>query len=174
MGAADRAGADGDRADDDPVVAEVDEAGAGADHVGDRVERPDLVEGDVEGVAAVDGRLGDGEPLEDPQRQGPDGFGEVGALEQRPDVPPGAVVLGVGDLDVAAGRREPVADHLLDPEGDRLGGDRVDGGLEDVDGYAGADEGAQQHVAARARRRVDPERHRWTRRATRAAKTPAP
>ena len=47
--------------------------------------------------------------------------------EQRADVAPAAVVLGVGDLDVAAGGGEAVALHLLDAQGHRLGRDRVDG-----------------------------------------------
>ena len=54
------------------VCAEVDEAGAGADDVGDRVEGADLVEVDVGGVVAVGAGLGAGEPLEDAQRQARD------------------------------------------------------------------------------------------------------
>ena len=45
------------------------EARADADDVGDRVERADLVEVHVQRVVAVHRGLGDGEPLEDPQRE---------------------------------------------------------------------------------------------------------
>ena len=58
------------------------------------------------------------------------------------------------------------------------GDDCVDGLLEDVDGDPGAEQRAQQHVAARPGRGVDPEHGHEVAgavcRATRAANTPAP
>ena len=91
------------------VVGEGGEARADADDVGDRVERTDLVERDVERVAAVDGGLGDGEPLEDGGPRGRARRVEGGGEQQGADVAPGAVVDRVGDLDVAARRGEPAA-----------------------------------------------------------------
>ena len=56
------------------------------------------------------------------------------------------------------------------------GDDRVDGGLQHLDGYAGAEQRAEQHVAAGAGGGVDPDRHgdpgARRCRATRAANTP--
>ena len=65
------------------------------------------------------------------------------------------------------------------PQRDRLGSDRVDRRLSIVERHAGADQRAEQHVAAGAGGGVDPDRHagrpgRGACRATRAANTPAP
>ena len=142
------------------------------------------MEGDVERVGAVHPCLGDRQPLEGAGGPVADLLVELGPLEQGPDVAPAAVVLGVGDLDVAAGGGEAVAGDGLGGERDRLGRDRVDGPTEHVEGDAGAEEGAEQHVAAGAGGRVDPDGHPSvpscgpagapTRRAMRAAATPAP
>ncbi len=115
MGAGDRPGADGDRADHDLVRVEVGEPGTDRDHVRDRVERADLVEGDVQRVAPVHRGLGHGQPFEGGDGAVAHGAVEVGGEQQRPDVAPGAVVHRVGDVDVAARRGEPVAGHRLDP-----------------------------------------------------------
>ena len=91
-------------------------AGAHPDHVGDRVERADLVEVHVERVVAVHGALGDREPLEDAQREVADRVGRADASRSRvADVAPGPVVRRVGDLDVDAGRGEAVAGHRPRP-----------------------------------------------------------
>jgi len=84
VGRADRAGADRDRADHDLAVrpAEVDEAGAGGDDVGDRVERPDLVEVDVVGLGPVDPGLGGGERREHLEGELPRGVVEGRRLEE--------------------------------------------------------------------------------------------
>ena len=52
---------------------------------------------------------------------------------------------------------KPLRVHRLDPQRDRLGSDRVDRGLDHLDRHAGADQRAEQHVAAGAGRGVDPE-----------------
>ena len=73
---------------------------------------------------------------------------------------------------------KPPRDDGLHAQGDRLGADRVDRVLQDVERHAGTEQRAEEHVAARARRRVDPQRSVMRRgavwRATRAANTPAP
>ncbi len=160
------------------------EPGADADHVGDGVERADLVEVHVARVAAVHGALGDGQPLEGPGREVAHRRVEGGGGQQVADVAPGAVLHGVGQLDVAAGGGEAVAGDVLDAQRHRFGGDRVHRGLQHRDRDARAQQGAEQHVAAGARGGVDPDRHASlrggsagrgaARRATRAAKTPAP
>ena len=132
-------GADRDGGDHDVARrrAEVHEAGADPDHVGDRVERADLVEVHVERVAAVHGALGDGQPLEGAGGQVAHRRRSRSARgEQVADVAPGAVVHGVGELDVAAGGGEAVAGDLLDAQRHRLGGDRVDRGLQHLDRHA--------------------------------------
>ena len=73
--------------------AEVLQPGAGADHVGDRVEGADLVEVHLVGGGAVDGRLGLGEPGEGPASRGRARRSVRSARSSRcPDVGPGAVV----------------------------------------------------------------------------------
>ena len=174
---------DRDRAAD--VLGEPGEAGADPDDVGDRVERAHLVEGDVERVGAVHARLGDGQPLEGAGGPVADVLVELGPLEQGPDVAPAAVVLRVGDLDVAAGGGEAVAGDRLGGERDRLGGDRVDGPPSTSRGtpaprrapssmspLAPAD-ASTQTVIARSRSRASAA-CAPTRRAMRAAATPAP
>ncbi len=176
----------------------MDQAGADTDDVGDRVQRPDLVEVHVVGVGAVHGRLGDREPVERVVRPHPDVLVQPGLGEQGADVGPGAVRDAVRDLDVAAGRGEPVAGHALGDDRDVLGCHRLDRVGDHPDRDAGAHQRTEQHVAARPRRRVDPADHGaeprfvcdvWgdsrgrsadeslcgrALRATRAANTPAP
>ncbi len=85
-------------------------------------------------------------------------------------------------VDVAAGGGEAVAGHGFRHDRDVLRCDVLDGFGDDADGHAGADERAEQHVAAGARGRVDPTDHEpvpgadvgAALRATRAANTPAP
>ena len=173
----DGAGPDGDGGDGDRVGGEVDEAGADPDDVGDRVEGADLVEVHLLRRGAVDGRLGDREAFEGRQGEGADRRVEGRRLEQRPDVGPGAVVLGVGELDVAPGRREGAALDGLGAQRHRLRCDGADGVLQHGERDTGAEQRPEQHVAAGARRGVDPEGadHRGALcRATRAACTPAP
>ncbi len=180
MRAADLAVTDGDGGGDELGQAEMLEPRAHADHVGDRVERADLVEVHVLRVGAVDRRLGHGEPLEGCLGAGPDSLVERGVREQGGDVAPGPVGRAVGHLDVAAGRAEPVAQHGFRRQRDVLGCDGGDRGGHHVERDAGVEQGAEQHVAARARGRVHPADHAspsgWEQalRATRAANTPAP
>ncbi|CAB4734048.1 unannotated protein [freshwater metagenome] len=173
VGGRDRPGPDGDLAHDHRA-AEVHEPRRDADDVGDRVEGADLVEVHVVRVRAVHGALGLGQPSEGGERQVADRGVEGCALQQQADVAPGAVVGRVGDLDVAAGRGEAAAGDLLDPQRHLLRRDRVDRRLQHLERHPGAEQRPEQHVAARARRGVDPDRHRLLCRATRAAKTPAP
>ena len=100
--------------------------------------------------------------------------GNRGLEEEGPDVSPGTVLHRVGDVDVHAGGGEAVAGDRLDPQRDRLGGDRVDRGLDGLDRHTRADQRAEQHVAAGAGRRVDPQGGHRAALATRAANTPAP
>ena len=88
-----------------------DDPGADADDVGDRVQRPDLVEVHVHRRDAVHGGLGHGEALEGPQREVADRLVQRRLEEQRADVAPGPVVDRVVDLDVAPGRGEAAARH---------------------------------------------------------------
>ena len=88
--------------------AEVHEAGADADDVGDRVQRADLVEVHVERVAAVHRPSASASRSKTSCGQRADVLVQAGRVEQAADVAPGAVVRGVGDLDVAPGGREAV------------------------------------------------------------------
>ena len=151
------------------------EPGAHADHVGDRVERTDLVEVHLVGRGAVYGGLGDCEALEDAVRAFGHRGSEVGAGQQRPHVGPGAVRRRLGELHVAPRRGQPAAADLLDREPDRLRRHRIDGRLQDLGRDSGADQCPEQHVAGGSGARVDPADHaRLARRAIRAAATPAP
>jgi len=102
-------GADRDRAGGQPFQTERVQAGGDSDHVGDRVERADLVEVDVLRVDPVHRRLGPGQPGERVQRGVPDRARQRN--QQRPDVGPGtagdALVCPYVDLD----RADPVALH---------------------------------------------------------------
>ena len=174
MGTAHGSRADRDRGDDDLGGRQVHEPGAHADHVGDRVERADLVEVHVERVVAVDRTLGDREPFEDMERQVAHLVVERRLQQQGPDVAPGPVVLRVVDVDVHAGGREAVAGDGLHAQRDRLGGHRVDRVLDQLDRHASADQRAEHHVAAGTGGGIDPEGRHRAALATRAAKTPAP
>ena len=188
MGGTDPAGADRHGADHDGAAVhaeQVGHAGADPDDVGDRVEGADLVEGHVVGGVVVHRALGGRQPREDPGGPLTHRLVEVGRGEQAAYVVPGAVGGAVGDLDVAPGGAQAGPVDPLDAQGDRLGGDRVDGALQHLDRHAGADQGAEQHVAAGPGGGVDPEAHgcspgaaRVPRgalcRAIRAASTPAP
>src|SRR6185436_14327153 len=142
------------------------------------------VEVHVVGSGAVHRRLGDGESLEGGVRPDPDPLVERRDAEGRADVPPGAVARGVGDPDVGAGRGEAVAGGLPGGHGHVAGlrarsrRDGQHGPADHLDGDAGTDQRAEQHVAAGPGRGVDPADHASARgaalRATRAAKTPAP
>jgi hypothetical protein len=181
VGDPDRAAAERDRRAHQPVQAQVHEPGGHPDDVGDRVERPDLVEVHVVDRDAVHHGLGLGDPAEDLQGDVAHHGIEPGSLDQHPHVRPAALGHGVRDADVAARRREPVARGRLRPELDRLGGDRVDGGTDHVQGHPCAEQRAEQHVAAGAGRGVQPgdpalrgHQRAPALRATRAANTPAP
>ena len=138
----------------------------GADHVGDRIERANLVEGDVVRVGAVDGGLGPGETFEHPQREEPDRVVEIGVVEQGPDVAPGTVGGRVGDLDVAAGGGEAVPGDLLDAQGHRFGGDGVDGVRAGVIGEIGVN--GQERGSLRYLGEITPDEEKVLRAASRA------
>ena len=142
--------------DDDPVHAQVDEPGAGADHVGDRVEGADLVEVHLFGCVPVHPALGLGQPREHVVRERTDVLVQPGPVEQRLDVAPGAVLGGVDELDPAVGRREAAAAYLRDLEADLSRCDLVDRLDEHPDGYAGTDQRTEQHVATGSRGGIDP------------------
>ena len=125
--------------------------------------------------------LGAGEPGEHVQGTGPHLVGEGSRLHQTPDVRPGAVHVAGRHLHVDPGRSQPGPGHGRPAETYRLDVERVDRGLHGRERRTGADQGAEHHVAADAGRRVEPRDavvsgHARTsaRRATRAAKTPAP
>ena len=158
---------------------QVDEAGTRADHVGDRVEGADLVEGDVGGSVAVG-------PAPRPRRAArrcasarrATGSSRSASQQQRPMSRQERCCAESRDLDVAAGGGEAVADDLLDPELHRLGRDRVDGALEHVERVRRRRRG-RRAACRRSRRRRRRPRPSWVCRAdpvgrTRAAKTPAP
>ena len=88
---ADVPAADRDRGDHEGLEPEVLEPGAGTDHVGDRVQGPDLVEVHVVDRGTVHGRLGLGQPGERRERAGAHAGVERRLLQQGTDVAPGAV-----------------------------------------------------------------------------------
>ena len=96
-----------------------------------------------------------------------------GGLEQRAQVAPGASGRR-RCVDVDLGRADAGAHHVAAPQHDRLDADRVDGVLQQLERHLRVDQRAEQHVAAGAGGAVEPADHRPDRRATRAAKTPAP
>ena len=107
-------------------------------------------------------RLGDGEPLEDVAAPG-----RARRRRQRRPRRAGSrtsrQVRCVAESATSTwqpGGGEPVAGTRLGASSvDRLGGDRVDRGRQHVERHAGADQGAEQHVAAGAGRGVDPADH---------------
>ena len=100
----------------------------------------------VVGGHPVDGGLGAREPGEDGQRRGTDRVGEIGPLEQGPDVPPGPRGRVVADLDVDLGRAEASAGDRRADQPHGLDTDRVDRRLQQAQGHVGVHEGAEQHV----------------------------
>ena len=135
VGAADRAGADGDRADDDPVVGRGGRSRRTTPTTSAIASRaPTSWKCDVERVVAVDAGLGDGQPLEDARARGrATGSSRSALAEQRPDVAPGAVVAESATSTWQRVAARPLRVDLLDAERDRLGRDRVDGALQHVD-----------------------------------------
>ena len=114
-----------------------------------------------------------------PPGRGADRRVEGRRLEQRPDVGPGAVVLGVGDARRGTwsrrGRRAGPSRCAAPPAPVRTA---PTASCSTSSGHTGAEQRAEQHVAAGARRGVDPADRAVTGgalcRATRAACTPAP
>ncbi len=132
----DAARADRDGRHDELVEAEVGEAGAHPDDVGDRVESADLVEVDLGRRGPVHRRLGLREPLERGVGGAPHVVGQRRPRQQVRDVAPGAVGGAVGDLHVATGGREPVTRDLLGRQRNLLRGHRGDGRRDHLDRHA--------------------------------------
>lgn len=175
-----------------PTDAQVDQRGAAADDIADRVERAHLVELDVVGRDAVHGTLGVGEGPERRVRAVAHPRLELGGVEQAAHLPPGTMGMPVrgpivGDVvGRGVGRRARRAvdngrlrAHELVSFGAlhhdlELGVDGPDGRAYALERGAGIHQGAEQHVAGHARGAVDPaERHARLPRAMRAAWTPA-
>ena len=171
---------DGDRRAAHLADAEVVQGRADADHVGQRVERADLVEVHLVRVDAVRGTLGPGQPGEHVQRAVPHrrGRGRLPSTSARTSAQVRRTSLGGASTStLVAASPARVTCRAVEPH--RLGAQRVDGRLQHGQVGPGPDQRAEQHVAARAGGRVDPEQasrgdRPAARRATRAAKTPAP
>ena len=128
------------------------------DDVRDRVPRPHLVEVDVVGGDAVHAALGVGEPGEDGEGRVPDRRGQLRRLQQRPDPRPRAVrVTLVEALDVDLERAQACPRHRARPHVDLAGHDGGDGGPHRVEGGAGVEQRAEQHVARDPCGGVDPQ-----------------
>ena len=157
---ADPARADGEDAAGGLLDAELPPRLAGPDHVGQGVQRPDLVEVDLVGRDPVGRALRVGEAAEDRQRQVDRAPGDLrmGArvLEHRPDRGPGAVRRVVDQhLHVDLHRALPAAVHVGAHEAHRVRDQRVEHPLDAREVRAGVDERGQQHVAGDPGGRVD-------------------
>ena len=154
------AGADRHRAGGQPFQAERVQAGGDADHVGDRVERADLVEVDVLGVDPVHRGLGPGQPGERVQRGVADRLGQRG----RSPAPGRRPRYGgcCSRRSCTSTLTAPIPCRSTADTRSRTGSgaDRVDRRLQGLDRYAGVDQRAEQHVAAGAGRAVEPADHR--------------
>src|SRR5204862_1077302 len=126
-------------------------------------------------------------PGEDVERELSRRFGQWRRLEQAADVAPGADDAARLRSHIDPRRGHALPGHALAEQLHRLDSDRIDRGLDGVERYAGVNDRAEAHVTAGARKAVPPtdSRHRCprarsrasavaVRRATRAAKTPAP
>ncbi len=167
--------------------------GGHPDDIGESIECSDLVEVHVLGRLAVSQRLRPGKPREGVKCGRAYVVAQGGAFEQRAYVPPGARRGRVGDVYVHPGGGESGTSHRLGGQLDRLGGHCGDRLLQHGHGHARADEGAEQHVAGGPGGAVEPADSSpgvrgghgayqaghcsflgAARRATLAAKTPAP
>jgi len=149
--------AQGDRTCGEAGDAKVMQRGADPDDISDGVPGADLVEMD----------LGDGDPVgaglrlsqarEHRTGSRPDGLGELGLLDHRAKVPPGAV-REVGDHchDVHLGGAHPGPAHACHVEAHSGGHDCVNGRLARLQPGAGVDQRGEQHVAGDPGARVDP------------------
>ena len=185
-----RAETDGHPADRDVRVEQSQEvqAVAGADDVGDRVPRADLVEVDVLDPAAVGERLGLGERLEDLDAALDDRAGQPRGGEDGGDV--GEMPFGgaaVGGEYPAVGGTQARAAHRLAHEAPQVRCERAQRGGDLVRVGAEVDHRPEQHVAGRTGLGVDVQHGAGHRdrpvdrllptqiaRAMRAAATPAP
>jgi hypothetical protein len=146
------------------------EADRRPDDVDDRVDRTDLVEGDVVGRHAVNPAFGDGEGVEDPLRARADAGRERAPREELPDlrvvtmrvgpgssVPvlrgrPGAVVVRVGrigvDVHAELPSSDPRADALAELEPVTLQAERLEAALDGGERHARIDQRADRHAPA--------------------------
>ena len=133
---------------------------------------------DVERVAAVHRGLGHGEPLEDarPPGRGPRRRGRRASSRDRMS----RQVRWWTESATSTWQRvaaKPSRDTASTRSVTGSGLTASTARLQHLEGYAGAEQRAEQHVAGGSRGGVDPDRHRSSRadrRATRAANTPAP
>ena len=148
------------------------QTGRGPDDVGERVQRAHLVEVHLVRRDPVDGGFGGGQSAENRLGRLEYRSGERRVVEDPADVGPGAGRDRLDRLDVHQGGAEAPPGDRFGLQANRLDAEPVHRLLQDLEGDADVHQGAEQHVPACAGAAVQPADHR--RRATRAAKTPAP
>jgi hypothetical protein len=133
------------------------ERGGAADHVGERVERADFVQVDLLGVLAVDRRLGRAQEAEDIRERT-----QATAARGPPRQPDAARRRGFARRPCRGRERrpwlpQPVASNRPRADLDRLHAQSRDGRRHRLDRCTRVEQRAQQHVARRAGRGVDPQ-----------------
>ena len=131
--------------------------GGAADHVGEGVERADFVQVDVLGVLTVERRLGRAQKAEDilSERSHSRHKGRRGNQTQH--IAEGSRDGRVVDVNVDLGCRQPMASIRPRADLDPLHAQSPDGCRHRLDRCTRVEQRAQQHVARRARRGVDPQ-----------------
>ena len=127
--------------------------GGASHHIGNGIEGADLVEVHLLRLDAVSSCLRTGQPGEDVERARLDWLGEVGVLDRRPDIAPGADDRRSLDAHVHLDGREAVPGDRLGCHLDAFYSDGIDRPLHRLQGSARINQCAEPHVA------IAPARH---------------
>ncbi len=132
------------------------EAGHHTDDIGKGVQGPDLVEVHFLGWHPVHATLRHREALEHRESPGPHRLGQRGVDEQSGHVGPRPGGRGLRREHVDPGGTQPVPGDRFRHETNLLHRQRGDRGGRHVEWHSGIDERAEQHVARRPRREIQP------------------
>jgi hypothetical protein len=135
--------------------AQVVERRRAADHVGDGVDRADLVKVDVVDRGAMHLRLGLRQAEEGPMRARPHPFGEAGLVEQRAHARVRARRLRRVDVNLEGGRDDAAPDARPEVHVEPRDRERRERVADDLRGHAEIDERRDDHVSREAAGRIE-------------------